>query len=52
MKSVLLSRKGREREELEAALEELDKDPKLLESVSEFIRFHTGTAPKHSQRSH
>lgn len=50
MKSVLLSSKESKREELEAALEELERDPKLLGSVREFVRFHTGSAPKVSKK--
>lgn len=47
MKSVLLkSKDGSKRAELEEALNELDNDPKLLDSIKEFVRFHTGTDSK------
>lgn len=32
--------------ELKEALQELDSDPKLVESIREFVNFHTGKSVK------
>ena len=49
MKAVLLKTKTEasdKRKKLEEALQELENDPKLANSIREFVRFHTGSVAK------
>lgn len=53
MKAVLVKAEKAKAEmgdlaELKEALQELDRDPRLVESVREFVNFHTGKTVKKS----